>query len=149
MSAKGIKTVQSIPSLNVAKYMGRWYQIKAIPKWFQEGCNNVVAEYKLKKDHIAVKNSCRQDGELKVAEGKAYPANKGKSQLKVDFVGGRLFEGDYWVLYTDYNVALVGTPDKESLWILSRNPTIKKSDLQKLEHIAKNQGFDISKLERQ
>lgn len=149
MSARGIKSVQAIPKLSVQNYMGRWYQIKAIPKWFQEGCNNVVAEYDLKKGYVEVKNSCIEDGKRNVVTGKAYPTNEGKSKLEVDFVGGRIFTGDYWVLDTDYkNYALVGTPDKNSLWILSRKKTISKSNLQKLEQKAKNQGFDIRRLKK-
>ena len=130
------------------KYQGKWYQIKAIPKWFQQGCNNSVAEYQLKDGVLQVKNSCVEDGQTKTIKGKAYPVNKGKSKLEVDFVGGRIFTGDYWVLNTDYNTALVGSPDKNSLWILSRKKTITKKKLQQLEDIAKKQGFDIKRLKR-
>lgn len=148
LASRGIKTVQAIPRLSVQNYLGRWYQIKAIPRWYQEGCNNVVAQYSKGKDFIKVTNSCFVNGKLKRIEGKAYPINEGKSKLEVDFVGGRIFTGDYWVLHTDYNVALVGTPDKESLWILSRSPKIAKKDLKKLEQIAVNQGFDIRRLKK-
>jgi len=158
MASRGIKTSQkipipsarAIPSLNVNRYMGRWYQIKAFPQWFQRGCDKAIAEYEKRKGYIEVKNSCidKESGKRKFVYAKGYPVNPGKSKLEVDFVGGRIFTGDYWVLYTDYDSALVGSPNKNSLWILSRRPTIAKTQLQKLEQIAKNQGFDITKLKR-
>jgi len=146
LARKGVKTVQPISKLNVDRYMGRWYQIKAFPKSFQVGCKKSIAEYEKKKGYINVKNICIDKAGERFIFGKAYTLNKGKSKLEVDFVGGRIFTGDYWVLYTDYQTALIGTPDKNSLWILSRKPMISKMQMQKLEKIAKEQGFDISRL---
>ncbi|EBF5776710.1 hypothetical protein FI460_07310 [Campylobacter coli] len=42
-----------------------------------------------------------------------------------------------------YEVAVVGSPDKEYLWILSRK-IIDKKEIDKLLDIAKQKGFDIS-----
>lgn len=147
LARKGVKTVQAIPKLNLDKYMGRWYQIKSFPKWFQRGCVKSIADYEKKKGYVDIKNSCvDKDGEKRFAYAKAYPVNEGKSKLEVDFLGGRIFTGDYWVLYTDYDTALVGSPDRDSLWILARKPNISKYQKQKLQRIAKKQGFDISRL---
>jgi hypothetical protein len=40
--------------------------------------------------------------------------------------------GDYWILKLDrdYQVALVGTPDREYLWVLSRAPRLDDAALQ-------------------
>lgn len=147
LARRGIKTVQSIQKLNIDRYMGRWHQIKAFPKWFQKGCKKSIAEYKKKKGYIEVKNTCiKNKDDMDYAYAKAYPMNKGKSQLEIDFVGGRIFTGDYWVLYTDYETALIGSPDKNSLWILARKPAIPKLQMQKLTDIAEKQGFDIKRL---
>jgi len=141
LASRGIKTAQNF---KLSEYLGRWNQIKAFPQWYQEGCNNVVAEYSKGNGFVKVKNICDRDGKKTSIEGKAYQVDG--SKLEVDFVGGRIFTGDYWVLWTDYKEALVGTPDKNSLWILSRDKTISQAKLKRLKNIAKQNGFDVSRL---
>jgi apolipoprotein D and lipocalin family protein len=138
--------VTAIDRLDVKRYMGRWNEIASMPAWFQKGCKDAIAEYSVRKGHIQVKNSCLRDGKRDYAFAKAYPVNAGKSKLEVDFIGGRLLTGDYWVLHTDYKTAIVGTPDKKYLWILARSKTIPKKELNRLKMIAKSQGFDTSRL---
>lgn len=52
---------------------------------------------------------------------------------------------NYEILFidTNYEVAVVRSPDKEYLWILSRK-IIDKKEIDKLLDIAKQKGFDIS-----
>jgi apolipoprotein D and lipocalin family protein len=149
LARRGIKSAQkvrAIPKLDVTRYAGKWYQIKALPAFFQEGCSASEANYTIGKGYIGVENSCIKDGKRQVAYAKAMPVNQGKSKLKVDFTGLGLFAGDYWVLYTDYNTALVGTPDRKYLWILARKPKVSSLKLNRLKGIATKQGFDVSKL---
>ncbi|AMC35803.1 hypothetical protein VN23_14900 [Janthinobacterium sp. B9-8] len=46
----------------------------------------------------------------------------------------------------DYQWALVGNPNHKYLWLLSRSQSISSQDLNTALDIAKEQGFDISKL---
>ena len=41
---------------------------------------------------------------------------------------------DYWILYVDpaYRHAVVGTPDRKRLWLLSRTPDIAPTDYERL-----------------
>jgi hypothetical protein len=48
--------------------------------------------------------------------------------------------------YDDYKYAIIGTPSKEYLWILSRDKTISDEVLNKLLEKISNMGFDKSKL---
>ncbi len=59
-----------------------------------------------------------------------------------------LTKGEYWVLYhdQDYQVALVGHPNREYLWLLSRTPTISSETREKLLTTAREQGYDVSEL---
>jgi apolipoprotein D and lipocalin family protein len=58
--------------------------------------------------------------------------------------------GDYWVLdlTDDYGAALVGTPDRKYLWVLSRTPGLADSTWQRLVTTAAGQGFDVARLVR-
>jgi apolipoprotein D and lipocalin family protein len=57
--------------------------------------------------------------------------------------------GDYWIvgLGDDYRWAVVGDPDREYLWILSRTPSLDETLMQQAEAAARAQGFDLEKLQ--
>ena len=54
-----------------------------------------------------------------------------------------LARGDYWVLYLDddYRVALVGNPDRQYLWLLSRTPQVSAKTQAQLLSIARERGY--------
>jgi apolipoprotein D and lipocalin family protein len=57
---------------------------------------------------------------------------------------------DYWVLGLDpdYQWAVVGSPSREYLWILSRSPDLAEPQMEQALAIARAQGFDLSRLMR-
>jgi apolipoprotein D and lipocalin family protein len=56
--------------------------------------------------------------------------------------------GDYWVigLDADYGWVVVGDPGREYLWVLARTPRLDESVYQRAVTIAKDKGFDVSRL---
>jgi len=58
--------------------------------------------------------------------------------------------GDYWILdlAPDYSHALVGTPSREYLWILAREPAMDDARLRALLDRARVLGFDDTKVVR-
>ena len=147
--------VKAVPRVDLDLYSGTWYEIAAFPAVFQPAdCTGTTATYTLNVDgSIKVWNQCYQPtasgvDQLLRIEGRAVPANAGKSQLKVSFFGP--FAGDYWVLDLDdnYETALVGTPDRRFLWILHRDPQLDAKTYARLLALAQQQGFDTQKLRR-
>lgn len=135
--------------VNLKEYMGTWYEIASFPNRFQKGCRCTSAEYKLLNNKVSVLNRCiKGDNQyFSEAKGVAWLANKNDpSKLKVRFFWP--FKGDYWILYVapDYQYALVGSPKRNYLWILSRKKIMDEMTYQKLIKIAKQKGFDTSKL---
>ena len=55
---------------------------------------------------------------------------------------------DYWVIALDpeYQWAMVGEPDREYLWILSREPTMDRALFDQLKAKAEAMGYDLSPL---
>jgi apolipoprotein D and lipocalin family protein len=55
---------------------------------------------------------------------------------------------DYWILHVDeaYSEALVATPDRRNLWLLSRQPQLAPDRMQALQQMATMQGFVIAGL---
>lgn len=142
---------QTVPYVDLDRYLGTWYEIASIPKFFQFGCTATTAEYSLKDNgNIEVHNSCRLftvnglnysvKGEAKVVDAST------NSKLSVNFFN--LFDGDYWVfdLAEDYSYAMVGSPDFDSLWILSRERSLDDAIVNELKDKAENLGFDVSRL---
>ena len=145
------KPVEVVPSLDLQRYAGRWFEIARYPNRFQKNCaGDTAAEYALRADgKISVKNTCRKSsGEAIVANGTAKVADaKGpKSKLKVTFFWP--FYGGYWVsgLDPDYRWAIVGDGNRDYLWILSRTPRLDEPTYARILEIIRRQGFDPGRL---
>ncbi len=141
-----------VEKVDLERYLGKWYEIASFPQSFQKGCNCSTAEYfKTDDDYIRVLNSCRKgspSGELSTAEGKAFVIDTlTNAKLKVQFFWP--FKGDYWIidLADDYSYAVVGHPNREYLWILSRTPIMENSIYNSILERVKSKGFDINKLQ--
>jgi apolipoprotein D and lipocalin family protein len=130
--------------------LGKWYEIAHLPARFQEGCSDTTATYTLSKDgSISVLNECVRNGKVKKAKGKAKVVDKSSgAKLKVTFFWP--FYGDYWIikLGNDYDYAVVGTPNRKYLWILSRTPQMDDNLFSSLIEFVKSKGFNVENLIR-
>jgi len=146
-----------VPSIDLKKYAGMWYEIARLPNRFQSECiGNVTATYTLDGDEFIVVNRCRKEnGEVTEAEGRARRAgdDEPNSKLKVRFAPAFLsflpfVWGDYWIidLASDYSYAVIGAPGREYLWILARAPSLSDGTLQGILERIKHQGYDLTYL---
>ncbi len=152
--------LEVVPSVDLTRYAGTWYEIARLPNWFQKKCaSDVVATYTLLDDGtIKVVNRCRDaNGETDEAEGKAKVAVKDGSnaKLKVRFAPRLLSVfpfvwGDYWIinLAPDYSYAAVGDPGRKYFWILSRTPSMDDSTFRTIVDQTTMQGYNLSGLIR-
>lgn len=152
--------LELVDSLDLERYQGRWYEIARLPNRFQSHCDGeVTAEYALLDDgRVSVTNRCRRaDGSWSEAEGIARPddADSRESALEVRFAPRWLswlpfVWGEYRVmaLDDDYQYALVGSDDRELLWILARQPELPDDIFAHLVAEAQRQGFDTTGLIR-
>jgi len=141
--------VQSVPRVDLARYVGKWYEIAAFPMFFQRRCvGDTTAEYSIRPDgDIAVVNRCRTEDGFDEAVGKAWTvAGEGGSRLKVSFFWP--FRADYWIvgLDEDYRWAVVGNPNRKYLWVLSRTPRLSGEQLDAALRAAAGQGYDLDQL---
>ena len=148
-----------IATLDVPRYMGRWYEIAKFPNWFQRMCaSQTQANYELQADGtLRVLNRCRNaSGEWQEALGTARSvAAVGTPKLQVRFAPDwlawlPLVWGNYWVidLDADYQLVAVSEPSREYLWVLSRTPQVAPEVYQALLQRLRAQGLDIERLER-
>lgn len=145
--------LQTVPKVNLEKYMGTWYEIARLPNGFQRGCTHTTANYTLNNDNtVTVINKCLYKGNTdreKGSEGSAYVTEPStNSKLKVTFFWP--FYGAYWIidLADDYSYAVVASPDKDYLWILNRKPQMSQEIYDKLIKSTAEKGFDVSRVKK-
>ena len=145
--------LQTVSQVDLARYVGTWYEIASFPQKFQRGCTATTATYTLRYDgEVDVVNRCRldsPDGPEKVASGRARVVDmKSNAKLKVSFF--RPFWGDYWIidLADDYKFAVVGHPGRDYLWILSREPSMKADIYDAIVQRLVAQGYETNRLVR-
>lgn len=152
-------TLPTVPSVDLNRYTGTWYEIARLPMWFQRHCIDSKATYSRREDGmIGVRNECLTDaGEHDHIEGLARvvdPQTNARLTVVFDNFFARLFsssrDGNYWILGLDpeYRTAMVGTPDRRYLWILSRTPQLDETLYQQFVEQAQQLGFPVSSLIR-
>lgn len=149
------------PSVDLNRYLGKWYELASIPASFQKQCEtNTTAEYKLlKHSRIEVLNAClTKEGIEDKALGRAKVKDTASfAKLKVTFVHILtwiyLFGGDYWILrvdgspyFPDYQVSLIGHPKRKYAWVLSRTPTLSMEQWRSIEEKYRTEGYDTCKI---
>lgn len=152
--------LQTVDNLDLERYQGRWYEIARLENEFQEKCaRNVRVRYSLRPDGaMEVVNQCdRGDGSLMSAQGLArkQDADGKASKLEVRFAPAWLsflpmVWGDYYVMDVadDYSWAVVGTPDRDYFWILSRSPRLAETVVRGIVERAEQKGYDLDGLIR-
>ncbi len=144
--------LEVVDSVDLSRYVGRWYEIARLPNRFQKKCaDSVTADYALRPDgKIEVINRCRKtNGEYTTAKGKAKIVDRrSNAKLKVTFFWP--FYGDYWILDLgpNYEYAVVGDQSRDSLWILSRTPQMDEAVYQQLLAKMQRRGFKTERMIR-
>jgi apolipoprotein D and lipocalin family protein len=148
-----LPALETVPYVDLARYLGTWYEIASFPQSFQRGCTASTATYTLRDDgQLDVMNRCRlgsPNGEEKAARGRARVVDRStNAKLEVSFF--RPFWGAYWIidLAQDYSYAVVGHPGRDYLWILSRTPTMSDETYQRIVARLRAQGYETSRLVR-
>ena len=136
----------TVKSVDLNRYVGRWYEIAKFDHIFERGLDFAMANYTLREDgKIDVLNTGVKDGRAKDAKGIAKTTNI-SGLLKVSFFGP--FYSDYRILMldTNYQYALVGGSNENYLWILSRTPKLDDATRSLILAEAEKRGYNTSKL---
>ena len=138
-------------SINLEKYRGVWYEIAKYPFKYQEDCEKAKAIYKLKgESEISVENQCwTGDKMIRSRTATAWVPNTlepGKLKIEFDGFPRDIGPGDYWIIWTDYEDAIVGGPSGYTLWWLSRKPTVKAEEVEPMLEKIRSYGYNTDRL---
>jgi apolipoprotein D and lipocalin family protein len=148
----GAQIVTALPKLDLNHFTGSWYEIARIPNKRQKECvSDAFTQIALadKPNRFQLVNACRTktgDMDANNGNGKTQDKKIADGRLKVTFLWP--FYQKFWVLALDPNEewALVGSPNRKTLWIFSKTRTMAPETLTSIEAQATAQGFPTAKL---
>jgi len=140
-----------VPYVDLARYVGKWYEIARYPTAFQADCESSTAEYTAREDgSIGVLNTClAADGSVvSTIEGSASvvdPTTNAKLSVRFPNVP---IAAPYWIidLGQEYEFAVVSDPLRLTLFILGRTPTLDAATLDGIKGRLVDQGYDPERL---
>ena len=146
--------VVTVPSVDLERYIGKWYEIGSIPQFFNLGCFCTTAEYDfLPNGNVKVFNSCNVGGpnglESKITgQARVQAGTTGNSKLEVKFSVSPW--APYWIieLADDYSYAVVSDPARGTFFVLSRTKEMDEALYLSLLEKGKAQGIDITKVRK-
>jgi len=152
-SADPWQPLPPVPSLDIARYVGTWYQLAAVPQPFNLNCaRDTRAVYGvLDASNISVDNTCTTwTGETNRITGNARVTDPvTNAQLHVSFPSvpsQSSLDGptNYVVTYLadDYSWALVGDPARASGFVLSRTPAVSADGWQRIRRVVESRGYN-------
>lgn len=136
----------TVKSLDLNRFMGRWYEIARFDHKFERDMQQVITMYSIENNgRIKVVNQGLKEGKWKTSEGKGKLTNT-PGLLQVSFWGP--FYSDYRVmmLAPDYSYALIGGESDKYLWFLSRSPQMNQDTRNLLLREAQRRGYDTNDL---
>jgi apolipoprotein D and lipocalin family protein len=144
-----------VPTLDLDRYAGEWHEIAHLPMYFQRKCvGAVIARYTPRADGtIHIHNACETSSGRQTVDGVAKIEDDQPAVFKVRFAPAWLSWlprawADYWVIEVspDYQWAVIGSPSRKYLWILSRRPDMQRALFESIKHHARQRGYAVEKL---
>ncbi|MBN2651755.1 MAG: lipocalin family protein [Spirochaetales bacterium] len=155
------RSLTTVTSIEVDKYMGTWYEAKRIDNTFEKNLIFTTATYTNlginEKGYVAIKVVNAGTNTVKETESEAIaqayipdPENK-PGHLRVAFDPGRVFFADYNVIMLgpevngEYSYAVVAGGSTRYLWYLVRDMATFTPELEaEMNAVAEQYGFDTS-----
>jgi len=152
-SASGANRSQTVSSVDLKRYMGRWYIIANIPYFLEKNKIASFDSYTLLPDGRIENNFTFRKGSFSAPEktrrGKAIVVDtQTNAEWKVQFIWP--FNSTYLVLDLDpnYQWAVVGTPNRKLLGVLAREPQLPDDLYARILGRLAYKDFDVAKLKK-
>ena len=145
--------IQTVPYVDLERFMGDWYVIASIPTFVEREVYNGIETYELNEDGtIATTFRFNQggfDGPLKEYHPKGFVRDKQTNAVwGMQFIWP--FKADYRIVYvnSDYTQTIIGRQKRDYVWIMARSPKIPDQDFSYMTRLIGDLGYDVSKIKR-
>ena len=144
--------LETVPNVDLQRFMGDWYVIANIPPWIEKGAHNSIESYRLDADGtVAIDFTYLADGfdvERKRLKSRGFVLDRSNAIWGVQFIWP--IKADYRVTYLtpDYGQTIVSREKRDWVWIMARTPAISESDYARLSGIVAKQGYDVTRLQK-
>jgi len=149
----GGEPMETVPYVDLERFMGDWYVVANIPTSIEKGAHNAVESYALNSDGTVATtfrfNKDGFDGPRKTYRPKGFILDKKtNARWGMQFVWP--IKADYRILYLDedYQLTVVGRSKRDYVWVMSRNPKISDEELDRIRDFVGSVGYDVKKLKR-
>lgn len=145
--------IQTVPKVELERFMGDWYVIANIPTFIEKDAYNAIESYRLNRDGtVATTFTFRKggfDGKIKRHTPKGFVLDKESNAVwGMRFVWP--FKGDFRIIYLsdDYSQTVIGREKRDYVWIMSRKPSMSEPDFHRMLDLLKREGYDITKVQK-
>jgi apolipoprotein D and lipocalin family protein len=141
----------TVDSVELERFMGRWYVIANIPTFIEKDAYNAVETYSLNEDGtidtVFTFHKGGFDGEPKRYNPKGFVRDTQSNALwGMRFIWP--IKADYRIVYVaeDYSQTVIARKKRDFIWIMARTPTIPDEDYEDLLALAADLGYDTSEI---
>jgi len=145
------QSVSALPSVDLNRFAGSWYEISRLPNKREKGCLADVLDLVAladKNDHLQLVTSCEAKNDYTNVANADIKADKnsGGGKLKVIYLWP--FSEKDWILAVgaDYEWVLIGSPNHKELRVLSRTRSMNPEVLSGIRQKAASEGYAIDKM---
>jgi apolipoprotein D and lipocalin family protein len=144
--------IQTVPHVDLLRFMGDWYVIANIPTFVETDAYNAVESYRLDADGtIATTFTFRQGsyaGEPKCHRPRGFVLDTQSNAVwGMQFIWP--FKGDFRIVYldSDYTQTVIGREKRDYVWIMARQPTIPDADYRRIMELLAREGYDTTQIQ--
>jgi apolipoprotein D and lipocalin family protein len=143
--------LQTVPFVDLHRYMGDWYVFAHIPYSLEKGKVGTLDRYAMrpdgKMDNIFVFHKERFDAPEQQWKGVAWVHNKKtNAEWRVQFLWPLRMPYLIIDLDKDYEWSVIGYPNRKLAWVLTRKPVLDDATYQGILRRLTEQGYDATML---
>lgn len=145
--------LDSVPRVDLERFMGDWYVIAHIPTWPERHAWNAIESYRLNDDgSVSTTFTFREgaaDGELRRMTPTGFVFDRVSNAVwGMQFIWP--IKADYRIAYLseDYGVTVIARQKRDYVWVMARTPQIPPAQYEDIVRRIAAWGYDVGRLRR-
>jgi apolipoprotein D and lipocalin family protein len=142
--------LKKVETVDLKRFMGKWYVIANIPTFIEKGGTNAIETYTWneKDNRIDVVFKQVVDGKEKTYTQKAFVHDPSGNEWRIQFFWPLKFPYLIIDLAPDYSYTVITVPNRSYVWIMAREKTLPEETYELILKKLKEQHFDLSEIKK-